>query len=958
MERDSGGAARGDRTVRSIGGASTGVIDCPETARRPIVSSLPHPFARAIAAMRPPSVVRILALAVLALVAAGSVGSAQQVEILSDPGSGPTHFAADRIAAALRTRGLEVTQAPLSTRTAGTGTGRILLFPSSSTPHRTAMNDAGAGANAVLEPEGFALASTGGAAGTIWVMGHDEAGVLYGGLELAEQIELYGLDGIRPTVQNPYMAIRGTKFNIPLDARTPSYTDMSDVAQRNIPEMWSLEFWKAYLDQLALHRYNLVSLWNLHPFPSMVRVPEYPDIALADVKRSRGPLAENYSTRVVDIAGPEILANLETVRTMTIEEKMEFWREVMRYAKDRNIDFYVMTWNVYTYGTEGRYGITDDFRNATTIDYFRRSVRAMFDAYPLLAGIGLTTGENFGQDTRSASFREKEDWAFRTYGQGVLDAAAAWPGRHIAFIHRLHETGVQSDAAAYAADANVAAVDIADWFAPLVADGDIEFLFSFKYAQAHVYSSTRQRFHEDYVRDIQGMKTLWTLRNDDVYYFRWGAPDFVREFFVNMPGDEVSRGYYYGSDQYVWGREFLSRNAGARRELELEKHWYQWMLWGRLGYDPSIPDERFRDIVRSRFPTAPADELFRAWREASMIYPITTGFHWGLYDFHWYIEGSRGRSGVAGSPTGFHDVNRFITLGPHSGTGYASIPQYVEHVRQGAPLHGTSPVEVAEMLRGHADRALEIVARLQHGGDPELRATLTDIETMAYLGRYYGHKIRGATELALFRAGAGEAHQVEAERQLREGARYWRLYAATALGQYTNPLWTNRVGIVDWRATMAEVVHDIVIAGGKPGIPSAAPSARGMVIEAEGAAAGGLRRSSEVEGFTGGGYMEAAEGAEEGWIEWKYTAPARGEYMLELRYAVEAGVHPTTVAVNGASLEAFTLWTTGDGATWGFDRMDVALTQGENTIRLRLPETGRARLDHLRVEPVGGPVER
>ena len=903
-------------------------------------------------------VVRILSLAIPALLLAGSAGHAQRVEILSDPGSGPARFAVERIADALRSRGLEVGQAPLPAALPAAGPRRVVLFPSSSTPHRVAMNAAGGGADAILEPEGFAVATTGGVDGTIWVMGHDEAGVLYGGLELAEQIELYGPGGIRPTVQNPYMSVRGTKFNIPLDARTPSYTDMSDVAQRNIAEMWSLEFWKDYLDQLALHRYNLVSLWNLHPFPSMVKVPEYPDIALADVKRSRGPFAENYSTRVVDIAGPEILADLETIRTMSIEEKIEFWREVMRHAQDRNIDFYVMTWNVYTYGTDGRYGITDDFRNETTIDYFRRSVRAMFDTYPLLAGIGLTTGENFGQDTRSASFREKEDWAFRTYGQGVLDAAAAWPGRKIAFIHRLHETGVQSDAAAYAADANVAAVDIADWFAPLIADQDIEFLFSFKYAQAHVYSSTRQRFHEDYVRDIRGMKTLWTLRNDDVYYFRWGAPDFVREFFVNMPGEEVSRGYYYGSDQYVWGREFLSRNAGEPRELELEKHWYQWMLWGRLGYDPTIPDERFRDLVRSRFPSAPADELFRAWREASMIYPITTGFHWGLYDFHWYIEGSRGRSGVAGSPTGFHDVNRFITLAPHSGTGYASIPQYVEHVRRGAALSGSSPVEVAEMLRGHADRALEIVGRLEHGGDDELRATLTDIEAMAYLGRYYGHKIRGATELALFRDGAGEAHREEAVRQLREGARYWRLYAATALGQYANPLWTNRVGIVDWRRTMAEVLDDIAIAGGEAAIPSSAPSARGTVIEAETAATGGLRRAADAEGFTGGGYVERNDGAGEGWIEWRYSAPSSGAYMLELRYVAETGVHPATVVVNGSPPESFTLWTTGGGATWGFDRMDVALRRGENTIRFQLPETGRPKLDHLRIEAVAPGAER
>ena len=97
------------------------------------------------------------------------------------------------------------------------------------------------------------------------------------------------------------------------------------------------------------------------------------------------------------------------------------------------------------------------------------------------------------------------------------------------------------------------------------------------------------------------MKTIWTLRNDDNYYFRWGAPDFVREFIQNIPYD-VSRGFYYGSDQYIWGREFLSRDPETPRQLEVEKHWYHWMLWGRLGYDPQLGNERFIQILQARFP--------------------------------------------------------------------------------------------------------------------------------------------------------------------------------------------------------------------------------------------------------------------------------------------------------------------------------------------------------------------
>ena len=49
-----------------------------------------------------------------------------------------------------------------------------------------------------------------------------------------------------------------------------------------------------------------------------------------------------------------------------------------------------------------------------------RLVRALFNTYPLLAGVGLTVGENMG----GISSAEEEQWAWDTYGLGVSDAMA------------------------------------------------------------------------------------------------------------------------------------------------------------------------------------------------------------------------------------------------------------------------------------------------------------------------------------------------------------------------------------------------------------------------------------------------------------------------------------------------------------------------------------------------------
>ncbi len=202
-----------------------------------------------------------------------------------------------------------------------------------------------------LEAEGFNIQRTKGKdATTIFVVANDQAGLMYGGLELAEIIKFNGINSINNITQNPYMKKRGVKMNIPLDVRTPSYTDVSDAAQQNIPEMWSMEFWKEYLDSLASYRFNFVSLWSLHPFPSLVKVPEYPDVALNDVHRSKAIFQEYYSTRAIGFDAPEIVNNYEVVKKISIEEKIKFWQDVMQYGKERNIAFYIVTWNIYTCG--------------------------------------------------------------------------------------------------------------------------------------------------------------------------------------------------------------------------------------------------------------------------------------------------------------------------------------------------------------------------------------------------------------------------------------------------------------------------------------------------------------------------------------------------------------------------------------------------------------------------------
>ena len=419
---------------------------------------------------------------------------------------------------------------------------------------------------------------------------------MYGALDVAEAVRFGPAAKIANSDHSPHIAQRGIKFNIPLDRRTPTYSDSSDSAQANIPEMWSMDFWHAYLDEMARQRFNVLTLWNLHPFPSIVKVPEYPDIALNDVWGNREPFDLSFNMNSKAMAGPFKLAQVAVVKQMTIDEKIRFWREVMQYAKDRGIDVYWYTWNIFVWGTEGKHGITEDGNNRETVAYFRASVRETVKTYPLLAGIGITAGENM--NSAQGPF-DREEWLWKTYGEGVRDALKDQPGRQFRLIHRYHQTSQTKTLEAFK-----------DYPGPMD--------FSFKYSVAHMYSEPNPPFIAPVLTEMPDkMRTWLEVRNDDIYSFRWGDPDFARTYINNIPGPDRVAGFNMGPDGYTWGREFIDKEPENPRQLVMQKQWYSFALWGRLSYEPGLPNSLFEQMLAARFPGANTVDEQGLWSDGS-----------------------------------------------------------------------------------------------------------------------------------------------------------------------------------------------------------------------------------------------------------------------------------------------------------------------------------------------------
>ncbi len=631
---------------------------------------------------------------------------------------------------------------------------------------------------------------------SITVHGADAAGVMYGGLDIAEAIRTGTLDALKDSDHTPHIAQRGIKFNIPLDLRTPSYTDPSDAAQANIPEMWSMDFWRELFDDMARHRYNLISLWSLNPFPSIVKVPEFPHVALDDVWRTTVKLDEKFSGSGDNFVRPEMLANHEVVKKLTIDEKIQFWRDVMQLAKDRNVDVYWFLWNVFLNGAEGQDGITSDKGAPRTIEYFRASVRETIKTYPLLAGFGITAGESMPTDMGGMS---KEKWLWKTYGEGIRDGLKETPGRKFRLIHRFHMTALG---------------DIRREFAELPCPLDL----SFKYAIAHMYSVPNPSMIKPVLPLLSPELRCWlTVRNDDIYSFRWADVDYARAFIKAIPGEDKIAGFYMGCDGYLWGRDFLSKDPGTPRQTVMHKQWLSFALWGRLAYEPDLPAATFERLTAARFPGANVPRLTAAWADASKTFPYITRFFWGDIDLKWFPEACRRKGG-------FYTVRDFVESGTMPGAGVLNIVEWRTSLLAKQKSAGVTPLEIAATLDANAAKALQALPALQRAAvtpavnGKEYAATLGDIEAMSHLGLYYAAKIRGACDLALFDKTSDAKQRASAVEHLEAALNHWKNYSAAYTRQYVQPVLYNRAGVVDIPKLIGNVAADVQMARDwKPG---------------------------------------------------------------------------------------------------------------------------------------------
>ena len=302
------------------------------------------------------------------------------------------------------------------------------------------------------------------------------------------------------------------------------------------------------------------------------------------------------------------------------------------------------------------------------------------------------------------------------------------------------------------------------------------------------------------------------MRNDDIYSFRWGDPEFARAFIRNLPGPDKLAGFYMGPDGYIWGREFLSTEPETPRQLVMKKQWYSFMLWGRLSYrsrrcPTRCSSGRWPRASRRCRPTSSS----RPRRAASKIIPAD---HAVLLGRH------RPEVVPRGLPQPPEPQGLLHGAALHRGRDHAR-QRHPEHprlprpaARPSEPMDGITPPQVAEALKGHAADDAADCSR-------SCPAPATNKELRLTLGDLRGH---GAPGQLLRREdprrdgpGACSSRPASPSSRTRPSSIWKRPWST---GRSTRP-WppastgrscSTRVGYVDLNALTEKVEADVAIA--------------------------------------------------------------------------------------------------------------------------------------------------
>ena len=632
--------------------------------------------------------------------------------------------------------------------------------------------------NSSIKPEGYTIKKNG---QQITIHARDARGVRYGTLAFAEQLSIKkDLNKITSQSVNPTFAVRTIKFNLPWEPYRESKS-----MDYHLSTCRDLKFWESFLNMMFENRFNVLALYNMHPFPYMVKLDSYPEAC---------PFTDKE-----------------------MEEWKRFWKNLFRMAKDRGIDVFIVNWNIVVpkaFAEKHNVPELND-TSAVTVNYTRESVLKIINEYEELGGIGVTLADWMNNMTA----KQREDWISNTFVNAINQAK-----RKTRFMHRAVLSGSPEEMRRVINEAKL----------PDPVLVEVKFNWSHGHSTPHLaltHDNTTGTIDKGFwYPEPKNYKIEWMVRNEDFWILRWGEPDFIRKH-IEVNAKSYVDGYHVGSEGYIPAFDYFTKTeVGKTWQYAFERQWLFYLLWGRLLYDNKTSDQVFEAAFNRKYSFNDGKKILQAYRLASRMPLRLASFYASTWDYTLYSEGflaprlPAGDYGLDDGHSLFISIDELIdhkVLDPN----YISIKDYVRQISELKKISPDKidPITLAQDLAATADSAMAIVASLKEFNtkfNSEYNQELDDIQTWALLSRYFATKLRAGVALQFFRTNGKERDKENAIRNLKECLEIWNnIVTLTDKNYYEVPYFklnakedNPEVDYFSWKKYLPEVERDLDIA--------------------------------------------------------------------------------------------------------------------------------------------------
>jgi hypothetical protein len=414
------------------------------------------------------------------------------------------------------------------------------------------------------KPDSFAVVSSDDS--PLRITGFDDAGIMYGCLELADRVKASGklpenmsfYDAPSMRLRGPCLMLSGSRDGIKYDAL---------ITPETYPFFFDRDFMLQLLDHLARNRLNTLYLWSGHPFTSFLRLPEYPDAR---------ELPEDVLER--NIEQYRWLTQQASRRGIWIVQK--FYNIHLSHAlvKARNIDYPSAT------------------PTNETKAYIRYCLSEFIKNYPRVA-VMPCLGEYLNNEYDA-------EWLGEVIIAGVKDGLS--PGQTPPpIIVRGHSTKIQ---------------DVMGATRHLYDD-----LYTMRKHTSEVLASTRVDPRNDKIVGLGQYHIVNIHSVANIKPWRWGSPKFIQDCMKSIAGIGAS-----GLHFYLLGPSEPRRTPDSFCPLtQLERDWIWIESWARYAWNPDRDTEgetehwtnRLTEIYGSR---EAAGHILSAYDNVGPIQPTLT----------------------------------------------------------------------------------------------------------------------------------------------------------------------------------------------------------------------------------------------------------------------------------------------------------------------------------------------